>query len=237
MSPNYPASLDNGTTLPSATDTSSLTNPDLATVQNTQNAAVIALESKLGIGASTPVVATVLRGTGTGTSAYEQVSLSTDVTGVLSIANGGTESSIQNFVDLTTAQNVAGAKTFTDTLSVNAALYLNATAYLDGSTQGEINFFGNTFNINRGGAHITGNGGTIFKLTSSGIHDVVRFDDHSVTFNASSGYTLYLSVSTTSAPSLNIPPGTAPTTPNTGDLYSDGTHLYIYLASAWKTII
>lgn len=43
------------------------------------------------------------------------VSLTTDVTGILPIANGGTGSATQNFVDLTTVQTVAGAKTFTGT--------------------------------------------------------------------------------------------------------------------------
>jgi len=43
------------------------------------------------------------------------VNLTTDVTGILPVANGGTGSATQNFVDLTTAQTVAGAKTFTGT--------------------------------------------------------------------------------------------------------------------------
>ncbi len=43
--------------------------------------------------------------------------------------------------------------------------------------------------------------------------------------------------SATSAASLNIPTGAAPTSPNTGDVYSDGTHLYIYLAASWKTVV
>lgn len=43
------------------------------------------------------------------------VNLTTDVTGILPIANGGTGSATQNFVDLTTVQTVAGAKTFTGT--------------------------------------------------------------------------------------------------------------------------
>lgn len=41
------------------------------------------------------------------------------VTGILPVANGGTGSSTQNFVDLTTNQVVAGAKTFNDNLIVN----------------------------------------------------------------------------------------------------------------------
>ena len=40
------------------------------------------------------------------------VDLTSDVTGVLPIANGGTGSATQNFVDLTAAQTVAGVKTF-----------------------------------------------------------------------------------------------------------------------------
>jgi hypothetical protein len=48
------------------------------------------------------------------------VNLTTDVTGILPIANGGTGSATQNFVDLTTAQTVAGAKNFTDALTVTS---------------------------------------------------------------------------------------------------------------------
>lgn len=45
--------------------------------------------------------------------------LTTGVTGVLPIANGGTGSSSQNFVDITDDQTVAGAKTFSSDLKVN----------------------------------------------------------------------------------------------------------------------
>ncbi len=44
--------------------------------------------------------------------------------GIVPVANGGTGSASQNFVDLTTAQNVAGNKTFSGTLSGNV---VNAT--------------------------------------------------------------------------------------------------------------
>lgn len=49
-----------------------------------------ALGSKIGTGSSTPTSGVVLRGNGVGTSAWGQVILTTDVTGVLPIANGGT---------------------------------------------------------------------------------------------------------------------------------------------------
>lgn len=45
-----------------------------------------------------------------------------NVTGIVQIANGGTGSSTQNFVDLTTAQTVAGAKTFADNLRANGLI-------------------------------------------------------------------------------------------------------------------
>jgi len=47
--------------------------------------------------------------------------LTTDVTGVLPLANGGTGSATQNFVDLTTNQSIAGQKTFTDDTTIDAS--------------------------------------------------------------------------------------------------------------------
>jgi len=48
------------------------------------------------------------------------VNLTTDVTGILPITNGGTGSATQNFVDLTTAQSIAGLKNFTDALTITS---------------------------------------------------------------------------------------------------------------------
>jgi hypothetical protein len=45
--------------------------------------------------------------------------LASAVTGILPVANGGTGSSVQNFVDLSTTQTIAGAKTFSADLNVN----------------------------------------------------------------------------------------------------------------------
>ena len=56
-------------------------------------------------------VTNAIAGSVTGTSA--------NVTGIVAIANGGTGSSTQNFVDITTAQTVAGAKIFSNDLTVN----------------------------------------------------------------------------------------------------------------------
>jgi len=61
-----------------------------AAQSNQEQTAIVALETKVGTGASTPVASTVLRGNGTGTTTYDQVHLTSDVSGVLPTTNGGT---------------------------------------------------------------------------------------------------------------------------------------------------
>ena len=51
------------------------------------------------------------------------INLASEVTGTLPIANGGTGSATQNFVDLTTTQTAAGAKTWTNTGTFSNATY------------------------------------------------------------------------------------------------------------------
>jgi hypothetical protein len=63
----------------------------------------------------------LLRSDGTNVT-LSQVGLTTDVIGILPITNGGTGSATQNWVDLTTAQTIAGDKTFSGTLSVLTAI-------------------------------------------------------------------------------------------------------------------
>lgn len=86
---NFPASIDDGTTLPNPTSGQFTNNPDHAVLHSTENDAIKALETKLGTGASTPTANKLLRATGTGTTAFAQANLTTDVTGVLPVANGG----------------------------------------------------------------------------------------------------------------------------------------------------
>src|SRR3990167_6692197 len=59
-------------------------------LHNTSYDEIRALATKLGTGSSTPTASTVLRGTGAGTSSWGQVALSTEVSGVLPVASGGT---------------------------------------------------------------------------------------------------------------------------------------------------
>jgi hypothetical protein len=64
--------------------------------------------------------------------------LSTEVSNVLPVANGGTGSDTKNFVDLTTAQTVEGNKSFTGTMVVGAAAASGSSAALEvkSTTQG-----------------------------------------------------------------------------------------------------
>lgn len=87
---NFPTSLDTTTQLPQPSAGNFTNNPSHAGAHDNESQAIIALETKLGTGASTPTANKVLRGTGTGTSAYGSLALTTDVTGTLPVANGGT---------------------------------------------------------------------------------------------------------------------------------------------------
>jgi len=61
-------------------------------------------------------------GNGTLTSNGGGISLTTEVTGILPVANGGTGSGSQNWVDLTTVQTAAGAKTWSDLGTFNTGV-------------------------------------------------------------------------------------------------------------------
>ena len=78
--------------------------------------------TRLGIGSA----GTVLRSNGSA-PIWGAVTLTTDVTGVLPIENGGTGSSTQNFVDLTSVQTIAGNKTFSGTTIMNGPLSVSGT--------------------------------------------------------------------------------------------------------------
>jgi len=105
-----------GTTATSHQNNDNVTLDITAASNNVKNDAIIAIETKIGTGASTPTANTVMRGTGTGTSAFGQVGLTTDVTGTLPAANGGTGitslgSGVATFLGTPSSANLAAAVT------------------------------------------------------------------------------------------------------------------------------
>lgn len=89
---------------------------------NQEQADIVALATKMGTGASTSTNNTVLRGNGTGTTTFDQIHLATDVSGVLSINNGGTNTTtstgtgsvVLNTSPTTTNEVLAGQPTISD---------------------------------------------------------------------------------------------------------------------------
>jgi len=68
---NYPTSLDTGVSLPIPSATDNTESPSLSGLNGNQNDALIALETKLGITASTPTAGMLLRSTTDGNSTWD----------------------------------------------------------------------------------------------------------------------------------------------------------------------
>lgn len=73
MSTKFPGAVDDGTSLPDPSTSNNTSSPSHAGLHDTTNAAIKAVESKLGTGASTPAANTILFGTGSGTSAFQSL--------------------------------------------------------------------------------------------------------------------------------------------------------------------
>lgn len=74
-----------------------------------------AVEAKIGIGSSTPTASKVLRATGTGTSAWAQVDVTTDLTGTLPVANGGTGRATLTSATILAGNGTSAVSLFTTT--------------------------------------------------------------------------------------------------------------------------
>lgn len=68
---NFPASLDTGSSLPTPAAGNNTNSPSHAALHGAENAAIIATETKLGIGATVPAASQLLVGTGAGASAWQ----------------------------------------------------------------------------------------------------------------------------------------------------------------------
>ena len=72
------------------TSTHTLAEDNHAAQHNLEQAEMVQIATKLGTGSSTPSVGTILKGTGPGTSAWQALDMSTDLTGTLPVNRGGT---------------------------------------------------------------------------------------------------------------------------------------------------
>lgn len=70
MATNFPTSKDDGTSLPYPLAANATNSPSNAGLQDNQNDAIIAIQTKVGTGASTPTSGKFLTGTGVGTSSW-----------------------------------------------------------------------------------------------------------------------------------------------------------------------
>lgn len=121
----YPSSLPS---YAGFTSTHTLQADNHAAQSNQEQTDITAIATKVGTGASTSTNNTVLRGNGTGTTAYDQVHLATDVSGVLPATAGGTGitslgSGIPTFLGTPSSANLAAA--LTDETGTGANVFAN----------------------------------------------------------------------------------------------------------------
>lgn len=72
----------------------------------------------------------------TGSLSASDVDLTSEITGILPLANGGTGSATQNFVDLTTNQTIAGEKTFSSDLVVSSTGHIQVPSGTEAQRDG-----------------------------------------------------------------------------------------------------
>lgn len=144
---NFPTSLDTTSTLPNPTGTSTQASPDHAALHTTSNVAVIALETKLGTGSSTPSSTNLLVSTGTGTSAWSKLAPTGTIVGtsdsqVLTnktltspTINGGTLDNVTVTVDSIAGHTTSNTGTIYGGISVTAGnVSLSGTLAVTGAT-------------------------------------------------------------------------------------------------------
>lgn len=96
-------------------------------------------------------------------------SISSGLTGVLPVGNGGTGSATQNFVDLTTEQTVAGIKTFNDNIKFKDVSNGFLIAQGTGGNTGYSGFWHNSVNFDQTKYNLITNGTTLLLNSQTSI--------------------------------------------------------------------
>jgi len=201
------------------TSSHTLAEDNHAAQHNLEQGEIVALATKIGTGSSTPTANTVLRGTGAGTSAFGQVDLTTDVTGILPFNKGGLGTDTAS-----EARTTLGVNTALETLALAypvGSIYINA----DVSTNpGTLLGFG-TWAAFGAGRVLVGIDGTQTEFDSAGetggakVHtlDITEIPAHTHTYTRYSATT-----SNTAGASTNT--WNEFSTPNTGSAGGGGSH-------------
>ena len=122
MSTLFPGAIDTPTSLPYPSATDDTNSPSLSSGQDNQNDALIATETKLGTGSSTPSGTYALVSTGTGSSAW---SLATPASTIVGISDTQTLTNKTIDASNNTITNISGSDIAS--LSITATQIANAT--------------------------------------------------------------------------------------------------------------
>jgi hypothetical protein len=126
---------------------------------------------------------TTFSGGSTGLTPSTATSGAVTLGGTLAVANGGTGSATQNFVDLTTTQTVAGAKTFSNAATFSSTVTAASTLYLgpDGTYGSTYKTLGLTGTTNGSHRIFAGTADNLYIAAASGRYIVFWTDGSSGT--------------------------------------------------------